>query len=61
MNFLFTLLIIPIDTNKHKCNNIFINNRMRGINTMYTAEIMKKVTIGDSEVREVIRKVGFGQ
>ena len=23
------LLPIPIDTNKHKCNNIFINNRRR--------------------------------
>ena len=33
---------------------------------MYSAEIMKSVTnvcvtIGDSEVREVIRKFGFGQ
>ena len=26
-------MTIPIDTNKHKCNNIFINNR-RSINTM---------------------------
>ena len=26
---------------------------------MYTAEIMKSVNIGDSEVREVIRKVGY--
>ena len=26
---------------------------------MYTAEIMKSVNIGDSEVREVIRKVGL--
>ena len=27
------ITIIPIDTNKHKCNNMFINNRRRGINT----------------------------
>lgn len=49
------LLTIPIDTNKYKCNNIFINNRRIGINSMYTAEIMKSVNIGDSEVREVIK------
>ena len=28
------MLTISIDTNKYKCNNIFINNRSRGINTM---------------------------
>ena len=43
MNFLFTLLIIPIDTNKHKCNNIFINNRRRGINTMILDVIQSKL------------------
>ena len=30
---IITLLTIPIDINKHKCNNIFINNR-RSINSM---------------------------
>ena len=30
---MFTLLTILVDTNKHKCNNIFINRR-RGINSM---------------------------
>ena len=39
MNFLLT---IPIDTNKHKCNNIFINNR-RSINTMILDVIQSKL------------------
>ena len=33
---------IPIDTNKHKCNNIFINNR-RSINTMILDVIQSKL------------------
>ena len=32
-------MAIPIDTNKHKCNNIFINNR-RSINTMKTIYVI---------------------
>ena len=39
MNFLLT---IPIDTNKYKCNNIFINNR-RSINTMILDVIQSKL------------------
>ena len=30
---------IPIDTNKHKCNNIFINNR-RSVNTVKTIYVI---------------------
>ena len=40
---IITLLTIPIDTNKHKCNNIFINNRSRGINTMILDAIQSKL------------------
>ena len=35
-------MTIPIDTNKYKCNNIFINNR-RSINTMILDVIQSKL------------------
>ena len=36
-------MIIPIDTNKHKCNNIFINNGRRGVIRSNTTMILDAI------------------